>query len=336
MKKLVFPFIAILLFSCSKDSEVLTSEISEENKNSQPILNAQAFSIDEHAAINTIIGTVTATTSDNDSLTFSIDSESGIEINENNGELSVGANLILDFESQNIIPFTISVFDGASIVDQDYNLTVNDVNEYDLLNEDQMEIIDYFNHLTLWQSPTHTALNHNSRWQEPMNIFLDGSTPELEAIVSEVVEEYNVLFENSDFNITIVDSEQEGNAHLFLGETADVENIWEDMFQIINGKTFNGYAMTANNNSILNESRIWLSVSSSILFKHELGHALGFGHSDKCDTENSFMCSNISNNHDFLEIEKEIIRLAYSNELSAGLNEEEIMWFLANKLILKN
>ena len=172
---------------------------------------------------------------------------------------------------------------------------------------------------------------------EPMKLYLDGQiTAQFRANVESVLAEYNVIFENTDFNISLVETLEESNAHLYFGDAEDIEGLWGDMFEIIDGKTFSGYAITSNNNSVLSNSRIWVSSPLSILFKHEMGHALGFGHSEKCDMETSFMCSTIDTDHDFLEIEKEIIGYAYDNEMEAGLTAAEIEVVLANKMFLEN
>lgn len=337
MRKFILPILSILIWSCSSDSELFTEELIEDNSNKQPVINAQSLSVNEHAESGTSIGTIAATDGNNDELTFTINSESNLEINETTGEITIGENLVLDFESATSLMFTVSVSDGTATSEQEFELVINDIDEFELLNDSQKEIINYFNYLTLWQSPTHTALENSSRWVAPMNIYFDGGfNAESRTIIENVIEEYNTLFINSDFNITIVDTIADANVHLYLGEVQELEQLWADMYEIVNGKTFSGYAMTVNNNSVLSESRIWISSSTSILFKHELGHALGFGHSDKCESENSFMCSNISTDHDFLEMEKKIIPMAYDNEMLAGLTAEEIKLYLANKMVLEN
>ncbi|WP_405410501.1 hypothetical protein [Maribacter sp. Asnod1-A12] len=335
MKKLIIPLIYLFIVSCSTDSDVTTTDLNEESETSLLTINSVSLNIDEHSQEGTAIGIISATQANDTQLSFEIDTESGLEINETTGELSVGANTVLDFEASSTLPFTVSAFNGVDLVEKQFELLINDVNEYDLLTDDQKEEIDYFIYLTLWKSPTHNDLINNTRWTEPMKIFLDGATETLEINIEEVIEEYNEIFENSDFNITIVDTKEASNAHVFFGETAEVESLWEDMFEIINGKTYSGYAMTNELNAVLSNSRIWLSSTSKVLFKHELGHALGFGHSERCEIEKSFLCSNISNDHDFLEIEKGIIRLAYKNETEAGLTEDEIKLYLANTLILE-
>ena len=337
MKKLFFLIPATILFSCSTDSDEIKEDPKQETENSQPKINVQSLTIDEHSEAGSSVGIITATDSDNDDLTFTIDSESGLEINEQSGEVTLGANLVLDYEANQSIPFTVSVFDGKAIVEQVFELSINDINEFDLLSDEQKETIEYFQYLTLWQAPTNSALENSSRWMEPMKLYLDGQiTAQFRSDVEMVLAEYNEIFVDSDFSISLVTTLEESNAHLYFGETEDIENLWADMFEIIDGKTFAGYAITANNNSVLNDTRMWVSNPIPVLFKHEMGHALGFGHSEKCDTENSFMCSSIDADHDFLEIEKEIISHAYDNEMEAGLTTEEIKLVLANKIFLEN
>lgn len=337
MKKLFFLIPVTILLSCSTDSDEITNEIQQETENSQPSISAQSLSIEEHSEAGASIGTISATDSDKDELTFTINSESGLVINETSGEITIGANLILDYEANQTLPFVVSVFDGKAIVEKAFELSINDVIEYDLLSAEQKETIAYYQYLTLWQAPTNGGIDNSTRWMEPMKLFLDGQiTTEYRADIDAVLAEYNAIFENSDFNISIVETLAESNAHLYFGDSDDIDGLWDDMFEIIGGQTFAGYAITSTNNSVLNDSRIWVSSPLPILLKHEMGHALGFGHSEKCDTDNSFMCSTINPNHDFLEIEKEIISMAYDNDMEAGLTAAEIQTILANKMFLED
>ena len=105
------------------------------------------------------------------------------------------------------------------------------------------------------------------------------------------------------------------------------------MFEEIKDGNYDGFAMTPSANSILVSTRIWISNPLEVLLKHELGHALGFGHSNKCEAENSFLCSQISADNDFLTDEKDIIRLMYHSDLQAGLSETEIEMVLANLIL---
>ena len=168
MKKLFFIIPATILIACSTDSDEIKKEIEQETENGQPEINLQSLAIDEHSEAGSSVGTISATDSDNDELTFTINSESGLEIDEESGEITIGNNLVLDFEASQSLPFTISVFDGKTIVDQAFELTINDINEFDLLSDAQKELIAYYQYLTLWQAPTNSALDNSSRWMEPM------------------------------------------------------------------------------------------------------------------------------------------------------------------------
>ena len=332
MRKLSFVISVLLLASCSKDS----SGTPEESGNSSPTITLKSYSIDEHAPAGTSIGTVSASDADGDTLTFTMESQSGLEINETTGEITLSNGTVLDFEELQRLPFTISVFDGNSIVEQSFELSINNIDEYALLTTEEQEFITYFQYLTLWKAPTHGApLEVSSRWNEPIHLYLDGTlSNEFRNNVDAALAEYNEIFENSDFSVSLVETLDESNAHLFFGQTSEVEALWPDMFAIIDGGTYSGYAMTSNNVGVLSNARLWISNPAGVLFKHELGHVLGFGHSDKCDTEKSFLCSSIALENDFLEDEKSIIQFAYDNEFPAGMAEEDIQNYLANLMYL--
>ena len=288
MKKLFFLVPVTILLACSTDFD----EIQQEIENNQPNINFQALSIDEHTRPGAVIGTITASDSVIDDLTFTINSESGLTIDEESGELTLGNNLVLDYVVNQSIPFTVSVFDGKTIVAQAFELFINDINEYAQLSEEQKETIAYFQYLTLWKAPTNSPLDNSSRWNQPMKLYLDGQiTTEFRADVEAVLDEYNVIFENSEFSISLVNTSEESNAHLYFGEAADIEGLWDDIFEIIDGQTYAGYAITGNSNGILSDARMWVSSPLPILFKHEMGHALGFGHSDKCGIPAKTSCS---------------------------------------------
>ncbi len=331
MKRLFTLNCLLLLFSCSTDN----NGVSEDEANAVYTFAPLVYTITEHSAAGTAIGSVSVIDPGMADLTYTIDTDLDILIDETTGELTVGENLILDFETENSLQFSVSVFDGAQIVDGAATLNITDVLEYEILSEEQRAFIDYYKYLTLWQSPTSALQNRTSRWEEPIKLYLDGNiSGQFRAGVATVLEEYNAIFTESDFNITLVETLEESNTHLYFGNTEDIEPLWPDMFALIDGNSFSGYALTSKNNSVLRNSRIWVSTTISILFKHELGHALGFGHSDRCETENSFMCSNVDPSHIFLDEERRILAYAYANDIPAGLSEAEIEMIIANRLLL--
>lgn len=352
MRRIALAMLSLLALACSNDIDEVTLEEITENtlidgvlhetakegsaehiSIAAPIFEERTFTIDEHAAPGSLIGTLSAKDANGDSVTYALESDIDLDLNTATGEIRVGAQLHLDHETAETLKFDVSAFNGKSISKRSFNLEVQDVNEVGLLTEDQAELVDYFQYLTLWQGPYVKEVEVNRRWNEPMLLYLDGTiSKEFKATVEKVIAEYNELFEDGDFSISLTDDSEAANSHLFFGTKQEVESVWPDMYNIIKKGNYDGYAMTPSQNAVLISTRIWISNPIESLFKHEVGHTLGLGHSNQCE-EKSIMCSQVGAKSDFSQEEASVIRYLYHNEFSAGLSATDIEKKLANLIV---
>lgn len=341
MRRIVLPILSLFAVACSSEIDEVTLEevrlekvISKEITDKTPTSESRTFTIPEHTAKYTSLGIVNFSNAGLDQVTYSIACEADLTINEKTGELKTGPTLILDYETAKNIEFTISAFDGKTSIDQDFTLIIEDIDETALLTAEQKELIAYFQYLTLWKAPNLTPIDVNRKWECAMKLYLDGQISDTyRATVERVVSQYNALTKDGDFTITLVEIADEANANLFFGTREEVEEVWPDMYGIIKGGNYSGYAMTPSQNDVLMSTRIWISNPIESLFKHELGHALGFGHSNKCDEGNSFLCSKIGADNEILPIEEDVIRYLYHKDFPAGLSETEMEQILANLIV---
>ena len=325
MKKLNFnlkPIKSLILFllviACSSDDE--------EINNIPPAVSAQSFNITENVATGTSIGSIIATDEEDDFLTFSFafnpEFMNAVEIVTTTGEIRVRDIDFFDFESNESFTFDVTVSDGNSNVTADITINIDDIDDGPLRNVEKT-FLDEYQFIVSNFSPTSFGSTLNQKWTEDIRMFLDGNNSnQFSSIIDEVITEFNMLFTN-DVEITIVNSLEEANIHVVYGPKSLIEDIWPNVFNSVCQGGFTGFAnFSEDGGSNILQANIWVNTDADIgLFRHELGHAIGLGHSDNfCDIENerfSTMCPNPPS-QELSDFDEGIIRILYHPNVNAG------------------
>lgn len=104
--------------------------VIDEEENMPPVVNAQSYTIIEHSAPNTVVGTVVATDPDGDTLDYSItnpdNATATFAITDNQITFLTGT---IDFEEVSSHKVTVTVADGTFSTDIEVIINVTDINE---------------------------------------------------------------------------------------------------------------------------------------------------------------------------------------------------------------
>jgi hypothetical protein len=301
-----------------------SSEATEEfpiPQNASPKIVSQSFEVPENTSQNTVVGTVSAEDPDGDDLKFFIVEGSGFQIRLATGELLVANADDLDFETLQNIELTIRVQDGkGGSSSATISIAITDVDDGPFTNNEK-DFISEYHYLTYKLSPTASGATVSEKWGLALKLYLSGSiTNEYRSRVQGYIDTYNSFFTDG-FVIELVDTEAASNVRLILGPESAVSNVWPDMYQLINGGNFGGYALyNSDFNYNINFGRIWVKTDTEPIFLHELGHIIGLGHTRSAycgNTErNSIMCSGPASN--FSTWDREIIKILYRSEITTG------------------
>lgn len=325
MYKIFSCSLILLAFSCSTDEEPMIIE-EPVITNAVPLMANQQFEVSENTGDFKTIANIVATDTDGDLLTFSLESDIDLLVRSTTGAVTTTSTSILDYETAQSLSFDISVRDtkGGSTT---ATITINVLDEDDgPLTNYQKSFIDEYIYVTYKLSPTASGGPLSEKWQGQINLFLEGNLPaNYEQTVQGYLEEFNAFFTDGT-NLALVTTQEESNVHLIMGPTTSVQQEWPDMYSLINGSGFGGYALnTSNVDYNLNNGRIWMQNDNEGLFKHELGHIIGLGHTSDayCDgTSNSVMCPGTA--VEFTVFDTHIIKTLYRTETPVGLSQAQM------------
>lgn len=112
----------------------VTITVIDVNENVAPEFSAQTFTIGENASLQTVVGTLSATDADGDTVTFDWDPNSNVlefELNSNTGEIRTVSNPQgnLDFETTSQYVVSVIASDGELTTQADITINVTDEND---------------------------------------------------------------------------------------------------------------------------------------------------------------------------------------------------------------
>ena len=128
-------------------TDTATVTINLNNLNETPVVNDQAFSVDENAANGTVVGTVAASDPDaGDTLTYAItggNTGSAFTINATTGEISVNNSAALNFEATPAFNLTVQVTDPGTPELTDtaiITISLNNLNEAPVVSDQSFSV----------------------------------------------------------------------------------------------------------------------------------------------------------------------------------------------------
>jgi hypothetical protein len=331
--KIVSLALFFLFIGCSKDEDTVTEEPMVDN--GIPVIQSQTFEVPENIGGTREVATIVATDPDNDRLTFRLESDIDLVVNQRTGAILTRTTSIFDYETATSVSFDVSVSDnkgGVAIA----TITINVINEDDgPLTNVQKIFVDEYMYLTYKLSPTASGGDLSEKWQGAIKLYMEGDLPDdYVATVEDYLDEFRG-FMTDGTTIELVATQEESNVHLIMGPTSSVATIWPDMHELISGGNFGGYALYNTNVSYqIFKGRIWMRNPGEGLFKHEFGHIIGLGHtSDQyCENEvTSVMCSGAA--AQFNALDKKIIETLYRTEIPVGLSLSAMRSLLTDYLL---
>lgn len=202
----------------------------------------------------------------------------------------------------------------------------NDPADKGVLTPFQNEVISYFKEIALGYEYG-TAAPITRKWTKPMHVFLDGNpSSAVRAEVEAVVEELNSLISDG-FHIKLVETKEESNMHMFIGNVQDYLEIYPQDKDLTVGNT-GVFTVFWNKSNELFKGRILIKTSAGITeqrhaVREELTQCLGLGRDAVTHPDSIFQLNYVTFTS-YAPIDRELIRLLYHPKMKIGLSSVEV------------
>lgn len=303
------------LASCGNESTDPTGSITA---------SSQTFIVLNNPNSNLFIGTVSATSSSNEALTFTIASQTvtgAMSINTSNGRLAVANAGVFDYDVNPTMSAVVTVTSGS--ITKDVNVFIN----VDPLDAFDISAIEYFKDVALGFE-FGSASQITRKWKSTVKIFVDGDfSTDLETELTRIVTELNSLFSDG-FSIEIVSDVADSNYFLFFGTGEDYAALYPTQTNLV-GSNFGLFSIFWNGSSELDRAHMYVDTeranlaAQKHLLREELTQSLGLAR-DSEEYPTSIFQALWTTTNEYAEIDKVLIRMLYSSEMVIGLTESNV------------
>ena len=177
---------------------VMSNRVILNDNNQSPVINDQAFSINENSAKGTVVGTVTASDPDNwQGLAFSItagNTNDAFTIDSYSGIISVADSTALDYETTPVFNLTVKIQDnGVGNLSDEATVTIN------LNNTTGFNNIESQN-LKIYPNPASNFVNIEIQNNENKNTLVEIVNVNGQLIYSETISNNSQIINLSDYS----------------------------------------------------------------------------------------------------------------------------------------
>ena len=204
------------------------------------------------------------------------------------------------------------------------------------LDEYDFEVISYFKEIALgFEFGTSSEITR--KWCSDLKIFVGGDISndlnvELNNIVNEI---RNLVTDN--FSIQIVNDSSQSNYYIFFGSGDEYSKIFPSQANYVDSN-WGLFSVSWNASNCLTRGNMYVdiyranTIEQRHLLREELTQSLGLA-KDSFKYPNSIFQSSWTQTLNYMEIDKDVIRLLYHPNMSTGLNALAVEDVLRNILL---
>ena len=195
------------------------------------------------------------------------------------------------------------------------------------LSEYEINVINYFKDIALGFE-FGNASNITRKWDSELRIFIGGEpNPELINELENIRTEINELATDG-FKVNIVNDSLQSNYYIFFGKGTEYAEIFPSQSNLVNSN-WGLFSVFWNGQNHFISGHMYVdivranSTGQKHLLREELTQSLGLGKDSPLYKESIFQ-SAWTNTIKYAPIDKDLIRLLYHPDMSAGLNEDQV------------